>query len=164
MENISFLNLFSHYIPPQDWKEAFGEAMVETAELDPESRHVRVRLRVSRYIPARVLAAAARTLEDLYEARHVTLEPEFPPECLEDIENQELQDLFVERFAPARASLAGAKWTWNGDSLRVDLRANGKKDLEELIPQVRNAIYDRFRRRIEIRPRYVILQSADLVF
>lgn len=56
----------------------------------------------------------------------------------------------MSRFAPARASLAGAKWTWNGDHLRVDLRANGKKDLEELIPQVRNAIYDRFQRRIDI--------------
>ena len=150
-ETVKFLEMFPQYRPPADWTAALDEAVVEAAELDPGSRRIRVRLRANCYIPDWVLGETARGLETIYEARQVTLEPRFPGECLEAVEPRELMDCFVTLYAPARASLAGARWTWEGDCLRIQLRANGRKELEELVPQVKNILRERFGRLVEIQ-------------
>ena len=149
-QTVNFLDMFSHYLPPAEWKEAFAAAQVESAELDPDTRKVYLELRLDRYVPARVLAQTARSLEALYELRALTVDPRFPPETLEQMEPEELMELFVEQFAQARASLAGAQWSWEDGTLQVRLRANGKKALEEQAPQVKNILARRFGRKVEI--------------
>ena len=52
--------------------------------------------------------------------------------------------LFVSRNSMTRGSLAGAQWQWQDTQLTIRLRANGKKDLEDLIPQVQTVLRERF--------------------
>ena len=58
--------------------------------------------------------------------------------------------LFVEQDSWSRASLAGSRWSWEGDKLTVQLQANGKKALEACIPGVRRYLADRFGRQVSI--------------
>ena len=67
-----------------------------------------------------------------------------PAHQLPYIESGELMSLFVAQNPMARASLAGAEWSWEDTTLVVRLLANGKKMLEECIPVVSRVLRERF--------------------
>ena len=48
---------------------------------------------------------------------------------INEIDTQ-LTELFVEENSMHRGSLAGAAWTWEGECLKVKLKANGNQMLQ----------------------------------
>ncbi|HIQ67608.1 MAG TPA: PolC-type DNA polymerase III [Candidatus Faecousia excrementigallinarum] len=53
-------------------------------------------------------------------------------------------ELFVREDSLSRAALAGAGWRWEGNTLHIQLRANGKKALEACVPGVCRSLAERF--------------------
>ncbi|HIQ76814.1 MAG TPA: PolC-type DNA polymerase III [Candidatus Faecousia excrementipullorum] len=53
-------------------------------------------------------------------------------------------ELFVREDSLSRAALAGAGWRWEGNTLHIQLRANGKKALEACVPGVCRSLGERF--------------------
>ena len=129
-KRVSFLQMFSQYSPPAPLEELLAQAAIQNAELDMEERAIFLELQCAAYIPRRLLDGACRDLRELYDVRRVEILPHFPGEALGRVEQEELMQLFVEQDSWSRASLAGSRWSWEGDKLTVQLQANGKKALE----------------------------------
>ena len=136
--------MFPDYEPPEELTEALSQAAIVAADIDPELRRVSVALHSERYIPQRLLDQEAKELATLYGLRVLELTATHPETELHKMEPTELMQLFVTRNSMTRGSLAGAQWEWQGTTLHVKLRANGKDAVEELVPQVQTVLRERF--------------------
>ncbi|MEE1037233.1 MAG: hypothetical protein U0L15_08965, partial [Oscillospiraceae bacterium] len=143
-EQVFFLNMFPDYVPPEELEAALSQAAIVAADIDPESRGVSVAVHSEGYIPQRLLDQAGREISSLYGLKYLNLTATHPESELHKVEPGELLHLFVSRNSMTRGSLAGASWEWQGTQLQIKLRANGKKELEELVPQVQNVLRERF--------------------
>ena len=143
--------MFPDYEPPEELNAALSQAAIVAADIDPETRSVRVALHAAAYIPQRLLDQASKDITSLYGLRKLELTATHPASELQKIESQELMQLFVSRNSMTRGSLAGAVWEWEGETLTVKLLANGKQLLEEQIPQVQNDLRERFATPVQIR-------------
>lgn len=141
---VYFLSMFPDYEPPEELGAALAQAAVVAADILPESGTVRAVLHCESYIPKRLLNQAAEQIRSLYGLRELELTATHPADQLAAVEPEELRDLFVNLNSMTRGSLAGAKWSWEGQNLRVQLAANGKKELEELAPKVAQNLRERF--------------------
>ena len=143
-EQVTLYNMFPDYEPPEGLDAALSQAAIVAADIHMEERAVHVALHRDLYIPQRLLNQAGKEIARLYGLRRVELTATHPEDQLHCVEPEELMELFVSRNSMTRGSLAGAKWTWNGPALTIHLVANGKKELEELIPQVQSVLRERF--------------------
>ena len=143
-QQVYLSNMFPDYEPPEELNDALSQAAIVAADIDPEARSVSVAIHSESYIPQRLLDQVARDITFSYGLRRTTLTATHPEGELHKIEENELMNLFVSRNSMTRGSLAGAKWEWKGTALAVRLRGNGKKELEELLPQVQQALRQRF--------------------
>ena len=143
-QQVYFLNMFPDYEPPEVLQTALSQAAIVAADIDPESRRVDVAVHSECYIPQRLLDQAAKEIRELYGLNGLALTASHPASELHKIEPEELMQLFVNLDSMARGSLAGAKWEWQEENLHIKLPANGKRILEELIPQVQNSLRERF--------------------
>ena len=150
-QKVYLSNMFPDYEPPEALKSALSQAAIVAADIDPENRAVEVAVHSECYIPKRLLDQAGREIAALYGLRKLELTATHPSSELHKIENEELLSLFVSRNSMTRGSLAGAVWQWDGTDLLVKLRANGKKELEELVPGVQNTLRERFAAPVTIR-------------
>ena len=149
-EKTYFLNMFSDYEPPESLKEAISQAAIVAADLNPEERAITMSLSCEVYVPGHVWKDVSREISGLYGLRTLTILPTYSPELLQCVEPQELRDLFISINSMNRSSLVGANWRWDGNTLTIGLRGNGKKELEECIPTVQNYLRERFDTRVEI--------------
>ena len=146
MENIVTLReIFSEY----EFGEALGNAVVDQLTIDREERLVSVSIRAAQYGPAAEMEGAAQAIGRSYLLGRLVITPHFPPETLEQLDFSELSDLLIREYSPAAGSLAGCKWSLEGDTLRLNLRANGKEPLEKQMPKLRNYLAERFGRKVE---------------
>ena len=143
-EQVSFLNMFSQYQPPEPLCSVLTQAAITAADIDPASRRIDVSVYAEQYIPQRFLTQASDEICALYGLRSVRIEPKFPSDQLHSIEPEELLGMFVGINSMNRGSLAGAKWCWEGHKLTVTLKANGKAELEKCIPQVCGVLRERY--------------------
>ena len=143
-ETIYLLNMFPDYEPPEEIREAFSQAAIAAADIHPESRSVEVAAHAEHYVPSRLLRQAEGDIIGLYGLRNLEITVTHPETELHKIEETELRDLFVDRDSITRGSLAGAKWSWEGNHLTVSLVANGKDGVEAQIPAVEKALRERF--------------------
>jgi len=143
-QQVYLSHMFPDYEPPEELKTALSQAAIVAADIDPEERRVSVVLHSETYIPQRLMDQAARDLGASYGLRKMELTATHPETELHKMESDELMNLFVSRNSMTRGSLAGAKWEWKDTALAVKLRGNGKKELEELVPQVQNQLRERF--------------------
>ncbi len=143
-EQVFFLNMFSDYEPSEALKEAFSQAAIVAADIDPETRKVAVAVHSEQYIPARLLEQAGREIATLYALQTVKIVATHPEIELEKLEANELVELFIAENSMCRASLAGAQWEWKDKELHIHLRANGKDTLLECVPAVAGKIKERF--------------------
>lgn len=151
MENvITLLDMFSDYEPPEEMRKLLSQAVISAGSIDPEKCAVSVTALSPNYVPRRLLDSMERDVRHLYRLSRADITLCFPPGELHKVEPEELMQLFVSRDSMTRGSLAGANWTWEGNYLTVGLLANGKKALEELIPQVSRELGERFGTTVEI--------------
>ena len=143
-ERINFLNMFSQYQPSESLFSALSQAAVTAADIDPASRHIDVTIYADQYIPRRLLNQAAEEIAAIYGLRSMDICSEHPENQVQCIETEELQGYFVSANSMNRGSLAGAQWSWEGNTLIISLKANGKAELEKCIPEIRNKLRERF--------------------
>ena len=152
MENtVLFLNMFSDYEPPEALKAALSQAAIVAADLDPDERKMSVAIHSNEYIPNRLLSLAEKDLCEIYGLRRLQLTAVHPADQLSKIEPEELLAMFVGRNSMTRGVLAGASWEWEGITLTIRLRANGKDVLADCLPHVQLALRERFAAPVEIR-------------
>ena len=150
-QKVYFFDMFPDYEPPEEFFDALDQAAVVAADIDPIGRSVSAALYSERYIPRRILDQAVRDVRPRYGLARLELTATHPETELHKIEPQELMQRFVSRNSMTRGSLAGAKWIWEDTCLTVQLLANGKKELEELVPQVQNELREQFAAPVTIR-------------
>ncbi len=135
-DNILFLNMFALYQPPEQVESLLAQAVIRAAEMDPVNRTIELELEGENPIPNRVLSQVCREVEGIYHLKKLHIIAHFPASALYQLDPGELTDLFVEENPMTRATLAGAKWEWEGAELTIRLRANGKKLVQESVPAV----------------------------
>ena len=143
-EQTLFLNMFSAYEPPEALKSALSQAAIVAADIDPERRSVSVCIHTERYITKAALEQTSADICSLYGLHGMDLTATHPADQLSAMEPEELMSLFVAQNSMNRGSLAGAQWEWEGQNLTVRLLGNGKKELEEAVPTVRQNLQERF--------------------
>ena len=150
-EKYLFLDMFSAYDPPESLQSELSQAIICNARLDESMGIVSVQIFSDTYIPQRLLEQASFDIADLYGLTLLDITPIYPPDQLQEIEKEELLAMFVRGNSMNRASLAGARWEWEGKTLVIHLVANGKKQLEECIPTIRAELSKRFSTQMDIR-------------
>ena len=150
-EKTLFLNMFSDYVPPEPLDSLLSQAAICAADLDPISRTIDLYLQSPVYIPQWQLDQAAEDIEDLYGLSCLNIDVTFPPDQLHSIDPDEILSMFVRKNSMTRGSLAGAIWEWEGNTLTIQLRGNGKKELEEAAIPICRELSRRFDTPVEIR-------------
>ena len=150
-ERVDFLNMFSDYEPPEPLKSALSQAAIVAADLDPAARKIHVAIHSDKYIPQYQLRVAQQDICEIYGLHELLLTATFPADQLTMIEPAELMELFVQQNSMTRGSLAGAQWSWEGQTLLIHLPANGKKLIEECLPAVRKILQERFAAAVDFR-------------
>ncbi len=149
-QKIYLTNMFPDYEPPEELIPALSQAAIVAADIHMEERSVHVLLHCDSYIPKRQLNLLAGEISQMYGLRRLMIDAAHPADQLHKIEKEELMNLFVSRNSMTRGSLAGAKWEWEGMSLTIRLKANGKDAIQELIPQVEQELRERFAADVKI--------------
>ena len=145
MENTTlFLNMFPDFAPPEKLAPTLSQAAIVAGEIDPVKRGVSLVLHTENYIPQWELDGVAQAVAGLYGLESLHLQAVHPASQLTKIHPRELMELFVREDSLSRAALAGAGWRWEGNTLHIQLRANGKKALEACVPGVCRRLGERF--------------------
>jgi len=150
-KQVFFFQMFPDYEPPEELRDALSQAAVVVADISPEQGSVHAALHSEHYIPRRLLSQAEQEIRRLYGLRRLTLTTTHPASQLTKMEPEELRELFVSRNSMTRGSLAGAKWLWEGQTLTVQLAANGKAELEKLLPMIQTELGERFAAAVTIQ-------------
>ena len=149
-DNVLFLNMFALYEPREEVRSLLGEATIRSAELDPGQRTFELELDCPGPIPAARLADICREIEGVYGLKSLTANLHFPPQTLSRMDPADLTALFVRENPMLIGSLAGAAWEWEGLSLNVKLRANGRQLIREVLPAVKRKLRDLCGAEVEI--------------
>ncbi len=149
-EQVFFLNMFPDYEPPEDLQGLLSQAVIAAADIDPDSRTVAVAIHSEKYIPGRHLEQVQREIATVYGLRSVQIAATHPAAEITKIEPEELMGLFMAHNSMSRGSLAGARWEWEGETLHIYLKANGKDALQEAVPAVTRQLQERFGRQVFI--------------
>ena len=143
-KTVPFLNMFPDYVPPEPLDGMLSQAAITAADIDPERRTVSVVMQSEIYIPQKLLMKASGDICAVYGLRDLSIEPVYPASQLQCMEAEDLMQLFVNENSMTRGSLAGANWTWEGETLHIDLLANGKDILLECVPAIRRRLFEQF--------------------
>ena len=143
-QQITLFHMFPDYVPPEELYTALSQAAIVAADIDPEEGRVQAAVHSEQYIPQRLLTQAEKDISQLYGLRKLELTATHPASQLQKIEQEELMQLFVSRNSMARGVLAGAKWNWQGDTLQIQLVANGKDVLTEHVGAIQQTLRERF--------------------
>ena len=143
-EQIHLLNMFSQYQPSEPLARVLSQTAICAADIDPAARRVTVQVRSDTYIPQRQIDEISKDICEIYNLRELCLSAVHPADQLAAIEPEELMSMFVSENSMTRGSLAGADWSWEGTMLRIDLRGNGKAELEKCVPAVKNTLREKF--------------------
>ena len=150
-KTVFFLNMFPDYQPPESLYGLLSQAAITAADIDPERRSVTVEVASETYIPQKLLQKAAGDIAAAYDLRELQIEPVYPANQLQAMEAEDLMQLFVAENSMTRGNLAGATWTWEGETLHIGLMANGKDMLMECVPAVRRKLAQQFGVQVEIQ-------------
>ena len=149
-DKIFFLNMFSEYEPPEHLQAVLSQAAVSAANIDPAARTVDIVLELAEYVSARELDGICAGVARTYELRNLFLQPLYPSSLLAEIPAEDLMLLFMEEDSMSRASLAGAQWIWEGQTLRVQLLRNGKDELMKVVSAVQDKLNRLFSAKVQI--------------
>ena len=143
-EHILFLNMFALFKPQEPLGQLLLDAELVSADIDQSARRITAYIRAENYIPQRYLDMAAMEIRNIYGLNRMEIIATHPAHQLSKVEPDELMQMFVSVNSMARGSLAGAKWSWEGNCLTINLVANGVDVLEECLPAVTNQLKEKF--------------------
>ncbi len=150
-KQVSILNMFPDYVPPEASVEVLSQAAVVAADIDPNTRRVSVAIHSQQYISGRLIEQLQQDIAAAYGLDRLELTATYPATELTKIEPEELMNLFTAENSMSRGSLAGARWDWEGQTLHIHLRANGKDVLQEAVPNVIRRLQERFGTQVQIQ-------------
>ncbi len=143
-EQVTFLNMFPDYAPPEALEKALSQAVIVAADINPGTRSVSIAIHSEIYMPVRLLEQVQREIAVSYGLDKLEIAATYPAEQLTRIEPEEIRDLFIAQNSMSRGSLAGARWEWEGQTLHIYLKANGKDALQEAVPTVTRQLQEQF--------------------
>ena len=143
-EKVLFFDMFAQFEPSEELKSIFSQAVVLDASIDPPNRQITMLIRNEHYIPKRYLDQISGEISSFYKLRGLDITATHPSNQLTAIEPAELMGYFVEANSMTRGSLAGALWNWEGNTLVIKLKANGKSALQDCVPMVLAELKARF--------------------
>lgn len=149
-DNVLFLNMFALYEPEEETRALLAEVVIRGAELDPVQRTIDLELFSPAPIPGSRLVQVCREVERAYGLKELRIRTGFPAGTLYQMDPMDLTALFVRENPMSMGTLAGAQWEWEGLSLTIKLRANGKKLIQEAIPAVKRCLKERCGEDVEI--------------
>ncbi len=143
-EQVTFLNMFPDYEPPEALQEALSQAAIVAADINPNTRTVSVALYGETYMPGRLLEQVQKEIAAAYGLDKLEITATYPEAQLTQMEPEDIRDLFIAQNSMSRGSLAGARWEWEGQTLHIYLKANGKDALQEAVPAVTRQLQEQF--------------------
>ena len=108
MNEVYFPALFPGFPLPEDLVEALGRLAVVHAELDRETRTIRLDAQAEQYLAEKQLQALCRDIEKEYGLRELKLSVRYPASELPNMDFRDLAQVFIRAFSPSAAILAGA--------------------------------------------------------
>ncbi len=150
-KELYLLDMFSMCCPESEYADALKEAVIESADIDPNQMSADICVFCPVYIPQKKLNEFADLISCAYTlSGGVSLTARYPADQLNKIQPQEIAAMFTAADSMNIGSLAGAQWSWEDNKLIIQLRANGKALLEESVPRVRKVLNEQFSADVEI--------------
>ena len=129
MNEVYFPALFPGFPLPEELAEALGRLVVVHAELDRETRTIRLDAQAEQYLAEKQLQALCRDIEKEYGLRELKLSVRYPASELPNMDFRDLAQVFIRAFSPSAAILAGAGYEVTDEAVVIRLKANGKDSI-----------------------------------
>ncbi len=144
MNEVYFPALFPGFPLPEDLAEALGRLVVVHAELDRETRTIRLDAQAEQYLAEKQLQALCRDIEKEYGLRELKLSVRYPASELPNMDFRDLAQVFIRAFSPSAAILAGAGYEVTDEAVVIRLKANGKDSILQNAKKAEQFLRDRF--------------------
>ena len=144
MNEVYFPALFPGFPLPEDLVEALGRLAVVHAELDRETRTIRLDAQAEQYLAEKQLQALCRDIEKEYGLRELKLSVRYPASELPNMDFRDLAQVFIRAFSPSAAILAGAGYEVTDEAVVIRLKANGKDSILQNAKKAEQFLRDRF--------------------
>ena len=144
MNEVYFPALFPGFPLPEDLAEALGRLAVVHAELDRETRTIRLDAQAEQYLAEKPLQALCRDIEKEYGLRELKLSVRYPASELPNMDFRDLAQVFIRAFSPSAAILAGAGYEVTDEAVVIRLKANGKDSILQNAKKAEQFLRDRF--------------------
>ena len=129
MNEVYFPALFPGFALPEELAEALTRLAVVHAELDRETRTIRLNAQAEHYIAEKQLQSLCRAVEKAYGLKKLELSVRYPAEELPNMDFRDLAQVFIRAFSPSAAILAGAGYAVTDEAVVIRLKANGKDSI-----------------------------------
>ena len=144
MNEVYFPALFPGFPLPEELAEALGRLVVVHAELDRETRTIRLDAQAEQYLAEKQLQALCRDIEKEYGLRELKLSVRYPASELPNMDFRDLAQVFIRAFSPSAAILAGAGYEVTDEAVIIRLKANGKDSILQNAKKAEQFLRDRF--------------------
>ena len=144
MNEVYFPALFPGFPLPEELVEALGRLVVVHAELDRETRTIRLDAQAEQYLAEKQLQALCRDIEKEYGLRELKLSVRYPASELPNMDFRDLAQVFIRAFSPSAAILAGAGYEVTDEAVIIRLKANGKDSILQNAKKAEQFLRDRF--------------------
>ena len=144
MNEVYFPALFPGFPLPEELVEALGRLAVVHAELDRETRTIRLDAQAEQYLTEKQLQALCRDIEKEYGLRELKLSVRYPASELPNMDFRDLAQVFIRAFSPSAAILAGAGYEVTDEAVVIRLKANGKDSILQNAKKAEQFLRDRF--------------------
>ncbi len=144
MNEVYFPALFPGFPLPEELVEALGRLAIVHAELDRETRTIRLDAQAEQYLAEKQLQALCRDIEKEYGLRELKLSVRYPASELPNMDFRDLAQVFIRAFSPSAAILAGACYEVTDEAVVIRLKANGKDSILQNAKKAEQFLRDRF--------------------
>ena len=144
MNEVYFPALFPGFALPEDLAEALERLAVVHAELDRETRTIRLDAQAEHYLAEKQLQSLCQAVEKQYGLKKLELFVRYPASELPNMDFRDLAQVFIRAFSPSAAILAGAGYEVTDEAVIIRLKANGKDNILQNAKKAEQFLRDRF--------------------
>ena len=144
MNEVYFPALFPGFALPEDLAEALERLAVVHAELDRETRTIRLDAQAEHYLAEKQLQSLCQAVEKQYGLKKLELSVRYPASELPNMDFRDLAQVFIRAFSPSAAILAGAGYEVTDEAVIIRLKANGKDNILQNAKKAEQFLRDRF--------------------